>query len=70
MQQQAAPANRGDLIQKLLIGGAMFSGTLIAVNLSKYLIEDPGRFYHTNKFQCSTERPAKMEECHPTSDLI
>ncbi|RQM08358.1 hypothetical protein DH86_00002606 [Scytalidium sp. 3C] len=33
MQQQAAPANRGDLIQKLLIGGAMFSGTLIAVNL-------------------------------------
>ncbi|KAH8813082.1 inhibitor of apoptosis-promoting Bax1-domain-containing protein [Xylogone sp. PMI_703] len=34
MQQQAAPAaNRGELIQKLVVGGALFGGTLIAINL-------------------------------------
>ncbi|KAH8596695.1 inhibitor of apoptosis-promoting Bax1-domain-containing protein [Bisporella sp. PMI_857] len=33
IQNGAVPAARGNLTQKLLIGGAMFGGTLIAINL-------------------------------------
>jgi len=34
MQQQAAPpVDRGNLVQKLVIGGAMFGGTVLAINL-------------------------------------
>lgn len=32
MQQPAAQVNGGNLVQKLLVGGAMFGGTLIAIN--------------------------------------
>lgn len=33
MQQPAAPASSGNVMQKLLVGGAMFGGTLIAINM-------------------------------------
>jgi len=33
MQQPVAPAVNGNLVQKLLVGGAMFGGTLLAINL-------------------------------------
>jgi hypothetical protein len=33
MQQPVAQVNSGNLIQKLVVGGAMFGGTLLAINL-------------------------------------
>jgi multisubunit Na+/H+ antiporter MnhB subunit len=33
MQQQAVAPNAGNLVQKLVVGGAMVGGTLIAINM-------------------------------------
>lgn len=33
MQQPVAQVNGGSLVQKLVVGGAMFGGTLLAINL-------------------------------------